>query len=212
MVKAVFFDFWGTLVENGTYSPLRQTYRVLRLRMPFSQFAEQFEHVFMTKNHEDQASAFTEVCNAFNIDPKPVIIEKLVGLWNKNRLLAKPFPDAIDTLNALKDKNIKIILISNAPPNNIEPLIERFELGEYFDDQFISYQHGELKTGKLLDIALKKLKLKKSDVVMVGDSMETDIKGAEKAGVKAVLIDRKDRRDYENKITTLAELLEFVEG
>lgn len=55
MVKGVFFDFWGTLVENGTYSPLKQSFSILRVRMPFGAFAEQFERVLMTKQYADQA-------------------------------------------------------------------------------------------------------------------------------------------------------------
>ena len=74
MAKAVLFDFWGTLAENGTYSPLRQTYNILRVRMKFSDFVIKTEHVLMTKPYEDQASAFTAVCQAFNIMPKPLFL------------------------------------------------------------------------------------------------------------------------------------------
>ncbi len=211
MIKGVFFDFWGTLVENGTYSPLKQSYQILRVRIPFGEFAEQFEKVLMTKQYEDQAAAFTEVCNAFRVNPIPIVIEKLIGVWNKNRLLAKLYPDTIDTLKALKEKKIKVALISNAPTNSIEPVLERFEMNELFDGLFISCEQGKLKTEGLFEAALKKLKLKKEDVISIGDSIETDIKGAETAGVKAYLLDRKGRREFTNKITTLTEILKLVE-
>jgi FMN phosphatase YigB (HAD superfamily) len=45
----------------------------------------------------------------------------------------------------------------------------------------------------------------------VGDSIETDIKGAEAAGIKAYLLDRKGRREFPNKIQSLTELLKIVE-
>lgn len=211
MVKGVFFDFWGTLVENGTYSPLKQSYGILRVRMPFGQFAEQFEKALMTKQFEDQAEAFTEVCKSFNISPMPIIIEKLIGVWNKNRLLATIYPDTIDTLKALKEKKIKVALICNATQNNVEPLLERFGMKELFNGLFISHEQGKLKTEGLFEIALKKLKLKKGDVISVGDSIETDIKGAQAAGIKAYLLDRKGRREFENKLLTLTELLKIVE-
>jgi HAD superfamily hydrolase (TIGR01509 family) len=211
MVKGVFFDFWGTLVENGTYSPIKQSYSILRVRMPFGQFAEPFERALMTKSYEDQATAFVEVCKEFNVNPIPIVIEKLIGVWNKNRLLAKVYPDTIDTLKALKEKKIKIALISNAPNNNIEPVLERFGMKDLFDGVFISYNEGKLKTDGLFEHALKKLKLKKGDVISVGDSIETDIKGAEAAGIKAYLLDRKGRREFPNKIQSLTELLKIVE-
>jgi len=211
MVKGVLFDFWGTLVENGTYSPLKQSFAILRLRMPFGQVAEQFEKVLMTKKYEDQAAAFTEVCKAFNIDPIPIVIEKLIGVWNKNRLLATLYPETIDTLKALKDKKIKVILVSNAPANSVESVMERFGMQDLFDGIFISCEHGKLKTEGLFEDALKKHKLKKTDAIAVGDSIETDIKGAEAAGIKAYLIDRRGKREFVNKIQSLTEILKIVE-
>ena len=211
-MKAVFFDFWGTLVENGTYSPLRQSYSILRVRMPFGQFVEQFEKVLMTKSYPDQAMAFTEVCRSFNVNPLPIVIEKLIGVWNKNRLLAKIYPDTVETLKALKDKKIKIALISNAPANNVEPVLERFGIKDFFDGIFISYAQGKLKTDGLFEIALKNLKLKKNDVLSVGDSFDTDIKGAESAGIKGYLLDRKGKKEFERKISSLSEVLKLVEG
>ena len=211
MVKGVFFDFWGTLVENGTYSPLKQSYSILRVRIPFGEFAEQFERALMTKSYEDQATAFAEVCKAFNVNPIPIVIEKLIGVWNKNRLLAQIYPETIDTLKALKEKKIKIALISNAPNNNVEPVLERYGITDLFDGLFISYEQGKLKTDGLFEAALKKLKLKKGDVIAVGDSIETDIKGAEAAGIKAYLVDRKGKREFANKIQSLTELIKMVE-
>lgn len=211
MVKGVLFDFWGTLVENGTYSPLKQSFAILRLRMPFGQFAEQFEKALMTKKYEDQAAAFTEVCKAFNINPYPVVIEKLIGVWNKNRLLAQLYPETIDTLKALKAKKIKVILVSNAPTNSVESVMERFSMQDLFDGIFISSEEGKLKTEGLFEAALKKHKLKKTDAIAVGDSIETDIKGAEAAGIKAYLIDRKGKREFANKIQSLTEILKIVE-
>lgn len=212
MVKAILFDFWGTLAENGTYSPLRQTYNILRARMRFSDFVIKTEQVLMTKKYEDQNAAFTELCKEFNIDPKPFIIDKLIGIWNKNKLLAKLYPETIDTLEELKKEGYKLAIISNSPSNSVEPVIEKFELNKYFDAIILSWETGTLKTDKeMFATAMKKLKVrKKEDVLMVGDSMPTDMEGAKNAGIKSVLVDRKDSRDYPDKIKDLTELKEFL--
>lgn len=212
MVKAVFFDFWGTLVENGTYSPLKQSYAILRLRVPFGEFVEQFEKVVMTKEYPDQAAAFTAACQSFNVPTYPIVIEKLIGVWNKNRLLAKTYEDTIPALKALKEKKIKIALISNAPQNSVEQVLERYNMAELFDAILISANEGKLKTEGLFEDALKKLKVKKGDVIAIGDSIETDIKGAEAAGIKAYLIDRRGKREHDNKIQGLAEVMKLVEA
>lgn len=211
MLKAVFFDFWGTIVENGTYSPLRQTYKILRVSMPFSQFAEQFERIMWTKTFEVQADGFSQVCESFNVEPKPFIIERLIGVWNKNKLLAKVYPDTLDTLKALKDKGLKLVLVCNCPENSVEDVMARFGLAELFDELALSYKEGTLKHEALFDVAMKKVDVKPEEVLAVGDSMETDIKGASKAGIKACLVDRRDRREYETKIKSLSELVPLVE-
>ncbi|MBN1644577.1 HAD family hydrolase [Candidatus Woesearchaeota archaeon] len=211
MIKGIIFDFWGTLVEQGTYSPLRQTYKLLRVRMPFSPFVVKFESVFMTKKYEDQATAFREACKVFNIDCKPFVIDRLIGIWNSCKLLAKPYPETIDVLKDLKAKGIKMALSSNSPFNNVEPVLERCEMNDFFDRVNLSWETGKLKHEAVtFESILRPLGLKRSEVLMVGDSLETDIAGAEKVGIKAVLIDRKDRREYDNKIKDLSELKNFL--
>jgi len=211
MIKVVLFDFWGTLVDNGTYSPLRQTYAILRPNMPFGQFAEHFERAFMTKKFDEQAQGFTAVCDELGIPVKQFIIDKLIGLWNKNRMLAKPYPETIAVLTALKEKGYKLVLVSNTD-QLIDQVIERLDLAKYFDAMIFSYETGTLKTDKaFIEAALKKVSAKKTEALLVGDSVETDMVGAENAGIKAVLIDRKNKREHDPKIATLEELPAFIE-
>ncbi len=208
-MKGVIFDFWGTLVENGTYSPMKQTFSMLRVRIPFSQFVEKFERIFMTKSFPSKADAFKEVCREFDIPVKEFIIDNLVGLWNKNVFLASLYDDTVESLKQLREKGVKIALVSNCPDNNVEPVLEKFALSEFFDVILLSHKEGLLKTDKeFYDRVLENLDLEKDEVIVVGDSYMSDIKGAEKAGIKAIMIDRKDKRDYENKIKSLLELTE----
>ncbi|PIN75083.1 hypothetical protein COV18_04990 [Candidatus Woesearchaeota archaeon CG10_big_fil_rev_8_21_14_0_10_37_12] len=211
MVKAVFFDFWGTLVENGTRSPMKQSWQILRTGLPFSPFVQRFEEAVMTKQFPDQAAAFTEACNEFDIAPKPFIIEKLIGVWNKNKLLAKTYDETEVTLRELKQKGLKLVLVSNTLQDNVSPVLEKFGLLELFDHVFLSDEQGVLKTTGLFEKALKEAKLKAKDVISVGDSIETDIKGAEAAGIKSYLIDRRNTREFESKIVSLDELTDIVE-
>ncbi len=212
MKKAVLFDFWGTLVEQGAYSPLKQTYRLMRARMHFGEFVERFERVAMTKPYDDQPQMFKDAAEALECRVPDWVIEKLVGVWNKNKILSKPYPEAIEALQKLKDAGVKLAIVSNTPKLSVDGLMEKFGFDKLFDAVCFSYDAGYLKTDpELFDCALDKLKLKKKDVIMVGDSMETDIAGAEKAGVLAVLIDRKGTREYANKIASLAEIGKFLE-
>ena len=211
MIKAILFDFWGTIVDNGTYSPLRQSYAILRPRMEFSEFVQIFEKTMMTKTFEEQAQGFAEVCDALGIPQKSFVIDKLIGLWNKNRMMAKLYPETASVLEALKNKKYKLCVISNTD-RLIQQVIERFELAKYFDQMFLSYETGMLKTDEeFMTAVLKKLKLKKDDVIIVGDSVETDMLCAENAGIKGVLVDRKGTREYKLKIPNLTEVEKILE-
>lgn len=210
-MKGVIFDFWGTLVENGTYSPIKQTYKILNIQLPFSKFIEKFERIFMAKKYSSKAEAFKEVCKEFKINCNEFIIDKLVGLWNKNMLLAKPYEDIEEVLKKLKEKGIKIALLSNSPEQSVEPVLEKFNLNSLFDVILFSFNEGLLKFDKeFYEKAVKEMNLDKKDVVVVGDSIQSDIQGAENAGLNAILIDRRNSREYPDKILNLFGLLEVI--
>lgn len=212
MKKAVLFDFWGTVVQQGTYSPMKQTYNLMRPRMRFGEFVEKFERAIMTKPYDDQQEMFKDAFAAFGLRPQDWIIEKLIGIWNKSSLLATPYPETIQALEQLKSKGIKIALISNTFKRSVDGLLEKLGMDRLFDVVCWSYEEGHLKHDtQLIEIALEKLGVSKEDAVMVGDSMETDIAGAEKAGVTPVLVDRKGTREYANKVQSLTELEKFME-
>jgi 2-haloalkanoic acid dehalogenase type II len=211
MIKAVMFDSWGTLVETGIFpSPVKQVKYILRIREHFPDYITRFEQVFMTKKYKNLKDAFEAVSKEFDIPVRDFVIEKLIGMWNKNMLLSKPFPDTTEVLEKLK-KDYKLALVSNTDPFSINNVLEKFELRKFFDVVALSYETGVLKTDKkMFDLVLKKLKVKKTEAVMVGDSMQSDIEGAEAAGVKAVLIDRKGTREYKNKIASLHGIEDFL--
>jgi len=210
MVKAIIFDLQGTLVENGVYpSPLRQVKNILRVNMPFSDFVMRFEKVLMTEPHDSLKDGFVKVCEAFNVNPRDFIIEQLVGLWNKNKLLSKIYPDTLSTLTELK-QDYKLALVANIDSFSTD-MIERFKLKEYFDIIILSCDNGLLKNDKeFYNIVMDKFDMTQKDILMVGDSLESDIETARSVGIDAVLVDRHNKREYEQKIVTLEELKKYL--
>jgi HAD superfamily hydrolase (TIGR01549 family) len=179
--------------------------------MHFGEFVERFERVAMTKPYDDQKQMFQDAAEALEVPIQDWIIEKLIGIWNKNKLLAKPYPETMEALEQLKAKGVKIAIVSNTPKLSVDGVLEKFGFDKVFDAICFSYDVGYLKTDKeLIQAALDKLGVTKEEAVMVGDSLETDIAGAENAGVLPVLIDRKGTREYENKIKSLTELDQFL--
>jgi HAD superfamily hydrolase (TIGR01549 family) len=206
MTKVILFDFWGTLVENGVWSPIKQVQDLLDIRMPFSAYVVRMERAMMSQEFDSLKEAFVAVCEEFNIEAKEHSIEKLVGMWNKSWMLAKPYSETIEELKKLQE-NYRVVLISNTDSFSITQVMEKFNLSELFEKKFLSYQLGLLKTDSaFLEKVVKELKVGKEDCILIGDSIQSDIKAADQAGIKSILIDRRNSREYSPKITSLKEV------
>ncbi|MBR9675491.1 HAD family hydrolase [Candidatus Woesearchaeota archaeon] len=207
-VKVLIFDLWGTLLENGIFpSPVRQTKKIMGLfNTPFPEFILSFERAFMTKEFKGLKEAFDNVFKKMKVNPEEYNREeRLIGLWNKNKLLVKPYEDTFEVLDALK-KKYKLVLLTNSPFSTSD-VVEKFDMNKYFEKVYLSYETGFLKCDKeAFDIVLKDLKVKADEALMIGDSIESDMHGAANAGVKGVLIDRRGKRDYEDKAESLTDL------
>lgn len=206
--KVLIFDLWGTLLENGIFpSPVKQTKKIMGLfKMPFPEYIHDFEKAFMTKDFENLKKAFNNVFSEMKVDPKDYNREeRLIGLWNKNKLFVKPYPDTIEVLEKLSSK-YKLVLLTNSPFYTRE-IIEKFSMEKYFEKMYFSYETGMLKSDiKSYEMIFKDLKVKATDCVMIGDSMESDIQSANNANVKGILVDRRNKREYEHKVFSLSEI------
>lgn len=211
MIKAILLDFWGTLAENGVWSPIKQVKNILEIDLPFSEYVVRMEQAMMTSKFTDLKGAFLKVCAEFSIPPSEEKIEQLVGLWNKSWMLAQPYPEVKETLARLKEK-YQLILVSNTDLFSINMVLDKFGLQPYFERIFLSYDLGIIKTDKnFFKLVLSEMGLDVNDCVMVGDSMQSDIIPAKRIGMNAILIDRKNTRDFHPKMKDLKELEKVLE-
>lgn len=210
MVKVILFDFWGTLVEQGIWSPVKQVKNILQIDLPFHQYITRMEKSIMTQKFSTLTEAFQNLCDEFQIKPDKKLIEELVGLWNKSWMLAKPYPEVIEEIKKLKEK-YQIVLVSNTDCFSINHVLDKFDLKELFDNLFLSYNLNSIKTDKyFFQNVLKELNLNPEDCVMVGDSIQSDIISAKRNNIKAILMDRKDRRSNFLKIKDFTELGKLI--
>ncbi len=206
-MKVIVFDFWGTIMEHGVRpSPIKQVKQLIAPRMSYPNFVMLFEQTFMTKPFNDLYEGFTEVLKNFGKKPRQDLLDKLVAIWNKNKLFAKPFPDAIDTLRRLR-KKYKLAIIANTDSLSTPMVIEKYGIDKEVDLIVYSFEEGKLKSsGELIKRVMKEFNVDEKDILMVGDSLQSDIYPMKNRGIKAILIDRRDTRDYEEKINSLEEL------
>jgi putative hydrolase of the HAD superfamily len=135
----------------------------------------------------------------------------LTNLLKKEGTSQKPYPDTLKVLNELKEGYV-LGLITNTYYYAYKQLNERFKIDCLFDVVLKSYEIGILKPDpKIFEIMLRKLKVKSDEALMIGDSLEDDVKAAENFGIKGILIDRKNKYpSYKNRIVSLEELKKFL--
>lgn len=120
----------------------------------------------------------------------------------------KLYPDAEEALNQLKKMGLKIGLVTNGFQSDIDQILPRVGLANFFDVTVGVDAVGKTKPNREIFLyALKKLGVSPQEALFVGDQIGTDYEGARKAGLKALLIDREDKiRKRAKKIRSLKEI------
>jgi len=101
--------------------------------------------------------------------------------------------DAIACLNALQEQNYQMGIVSNAGDHrDVLQLLERFNLTPYFEFIVTSAGCGYRKPHpKIFQLALEKANARGDEVVMVGDTLNADILGANRIGMYSIWITRR---------------------
>ena len=119
------------------------------------------------------------------------------------------FPEAHETLKYLSSK-YHLHLISNGFKESTEMKIELSDLGKYFENIIISEVVGVNKPDKaIFEFALNSAAAKKEESLMIGDSIEADIRGAMAFGIDAIYFNPEGKEtpsDVEREISHLKEL------
>jgi putative hydrolase of the HAD superfamily len=124
----------------------------------------------------------------------------------------KAFKDAEPTLSQLRQKKFKLVICSNiSSERNLRIYLKSSNLEKYFDALVASGTVGyEKPDPKIFEIASRLSMTKPERIIHIGDLYEYDYVGAESAGMRALLIDRKGRYK-DKKITRIPQLDEVFD-
>lgn len=133
--------------------------------------------------------------------------------WREFATSSPPYHDTVETLDYLKGRGYRLGMISDTDglPGVKAWRIESLSIRSYFDTTVVAGEDvpsvkPEVEPYMLM---LSRLNSKPSESVFVGDRPATDIKGAKKAGLAAVLVKRRQWESYEDAdyvINNLSEL------
>ena len=100
-------------------------------------------------------------------------------------------PGAKETLETLHKKGYRLFAASNSFGHLQRSRLEHAGVLHLFEDTYISMDIGYDKPDvRFYEEALRRCGLQPNEVLMIGDSMTTDVLGAQKAGIDALYFDR----------------------
>ncbi|MFX0067991.1 MAG: HAD family hydrolase [Promethearchaeota archaeon] len=127
------------------------------------------------------------------------------------------YEDTLSTLSELRSSNFTLAIVSNttwgSPATLWREELRTKRLEDYIETAVFCRDVGWRKPARrIFEFALKKLNAKAQNCVFVGDNPKWDVMGAKSVGIKAILIDRKDRTPGtdEQRITSLSELWDLL--
>lgn len=99
-----------------------------------------------------------------------------------------PYPHVRKTLLKLKEKGLKLGIVSDAPRMKAWLRLAEMNLTEFFDVVVTLGDSKRFKPSKMpFNKALRKLAIAPEEILFVGDNPKRDILGAKKVGLKTVL-------------------------
>ena len=221
-VKAVLFDLGGTLVKTAEIPPVMK--RILR-------------DCGIDRSLEEISQAWRKVDEKLNFRDLPELLDEFWVQWNvrilrtlqvnsDTRRLAEfiathwwdysdvtLYPDAERMLLLLKEKGLKIGIVTNGLQSDVDEILPKVGLQDFFDIVVVIDTLRKMKPHvEVFRYALQKLEAVPSEAIFVGDEIEADYKGAKGAGLTVYLVDR-DRRVQDesvHKISSLEDLFELT--
>ena len=130
------------------------------------------------------------------------------------RGLFEHFPETIAILGDLKGA-VRLVLATNGASDLQRLKLETSGLAGYFDDVLVSGDIGFAKPHPhFFENALRLADAGPEETLMVGDSLQKDVGGAQKAGIRGIWVNRKDREPVEvqpfAEISNLLALRSFI--
>jgi len=161
----------------------------------FSDDNEQQRELWKFKDYY-QKQAWANALAKYNINDED-LAARLSSLFKEERRKRHVlFDDAAPFLDRLHDMRVKIFLISNGTPDLQWEKIRKSGIEKYFHGIVISGEIGYRKPRKeIFSYCLNILGSTADQAIMIGDRLETDIKGANDMGIASIWLNRERRKN-----------------
>lgn len=216
MVKAIFIDFYGTVVHEDGAVIKEVTEEIISMGAKaekseidgfwWKEFQTMFMNAYDDKFETQRELEFKSLKNTIEKFGSNADATKLSGLMFEHWM--KP-PIFEESKEFFEKAPVPIYIVSNIDRDDVIKAIAYHGLrpaGVFTSEDARSYK----PRAEIFEMALKKVDLQPDEVVHIGDSLSSDIKGASALGIKTVWINRGGKVVPEG-VVAVKNLLEIFE-
>lgn len=223
MIKAIFIDFYGTVVYEDGEVIKRVVQEIIRTKNTdvagntedkssidgywWKEFRRLFTNaygdIFETQRELEYQSLAKTIEHFGSTADAAALSEEMFAYWRKPPI----FPESKEFFEKCP---VPIYIVSNIDRADILAAIEYHGLkpaGVFTSEDARSYKPRK----ELFELALGSTGLKADEVIHIGDSLSSDVKGATDVGIQAVWVNRSGKAVPEG-VTAVGNLLEIREG
>ena len=217
-IKAIIFDAYGTLFDVNSAAEKCKD----KIGDRWEGFANhwrttQLEYTWLRslmKRHKDfwqvTEESLDKSMKAYEIDSS--MRNELLDLYK----ILSPFKEVPEVLKSLKDKNLKLAILSNGTPSLLNQLVKSNNLDNLFDDLFSIEEVGIYKPdSKVYDLPIKQYQIRTSEIAFLSANT-WDVSGGGNYGYNSIWVNRSnntfDNLDYvpKHQIKDLSKLLDIL--
>ncbi|SPD74153.1 conserved hypothetical protein [uncultured Desulfobacterium sp.] len=208
MVRGIFFDVHGTLIEKGGLPAIEKAITDVVAffnSRGISISYEKYKEIWLLnlqkqrRDYDDlNEVSFSDwyqgiLCDIGLVNYDESFVDQLNQAWMKGfEECTIEIPPARRVLSEI-NPSYRLGIISNSLGKNTELDLIRAGLREFFDVLIISSEIGKRKPHPEIFLSgLKALGLRPEESIMIGDNLQEDIIGAKKVGMKTICLTRKN--------------------
>jgi HAD superfamily hydrolase (TIGR01549 family) len=137
---------------------------------------------------EARVKRFGLLLRNYGLEPSPKELDSVAANYRSSyQLSRRATPGAIPLLHALRNRGLKTAIVTNNLVDEQMDKLRHCKLLELINCIVISEEAGYIKPDvRIFETALERLQCDPHETIMIGDSWDNDILGAQAAGIPAV--------------------------
>jgi putative hydrolase of the HAD superfamily len=216
VTRAVVFDLWDTLVD---FDPVAGRAFQDQVAARLGRDPEEFAALWVEGRSERESGTLRDYLLGIGA-PEDCVDEVVALRRDSTRSLLAPRPGVVETLGELRGRGYGVGLITVCS-EDVPDVWGETPFVDLFDATVFSCSVGFRKPDpRIYRLACEELRVGPGEAIFVGDGANDELAGAERFGMRAVLIHRageepawEEVRDWEGpRITSVPQVLSLLDG